>query len=68
MSKLQGYTARYLVANGDGKSGVYLASEVNARIAELSEVISVYARHRSNCQVHFKDECTCGWDEKQHSL
>lgn len=38
-------------------------AHMGERIAELEKALRVYGRHRSNCQIHFKDACTCGWDE-----
>lgn len=37
--RLDGYTARFLVNNGEGKSGVYPGEQVNAILAELEPLL-----------------------------
>jgi hypothetical protein len=65
-----------------GEESFYLASDVgeelrraaddrarsDARIADLESAIRVYARHRSNCMVHFDQSCSCGWEQKSREL
>lgn len=49
----------------DGSCVEYLREAATRieRIADLEKTLQVYGRHRANCMIHFRDKCSCGWDE-----
>lgn len=50
-------------------SRVYLASDVDARIAELEKALEKYGWHDSACDFLLdKLECTCGFEAAKPSL